>query len=406
MRPLVAPLRLRSLAEGSQARKVTWLELFFDLIFVAAVAQVAEPLREHYGFAELVRFSPLFVLIWWAWTGHTLFSTRFDTDDVVQRVLTLVQMFAVAVMAANAKDALDSRSSAGFAAAYAAVRFVLVAQYFRARRVPDAGPLATRYLVGHGTAAIIWLASAVVPAPLRFWLWIAAFVIDLGTPWLAVRHSIKVPPDSAHLPERFGLFTLILLGESVVAVMRGMESQESWTPAAATSAFLGMGILFVIWWWYFDGASGASERPVSNRREAIRFHIWCYAHFPLYLGIAVAGVGVMQIVTAASRTTMEPVAILILMAATALVMVAITVIGAASLDPQHHGLTRWPAHFALAAATIALGATGSVTVPVTLAISLATLCVMQLGVSLTRSSPDALPGYVAGSRQSLGGQPG
>src|SRR6185295_999400 len=57
------------------------------------------------------------------------------------------------------------------------------------------------------------------------WIWGVAFAIDLGTPWLAVPHSVKVPPDAAHLPERFGLFTLILLGESVVAVMQGMESQ-------------------------------------------------------------------------------------------------------------------------------------------------------------------------------------
>ena len=258
MKRFVAPLRLRSTAGGDATRKVTWLELFFDLIFVAAVAQVAAPLREQYSLIGLLRFTPLFVLIWWAWTGHTVFSTRFDTDDVIQRGHTLIQMFAVAAMAANAKDALDSRSSAGFAAAYAAVRFVLVAQYFRARHVPDARPLTTRYLAGHGSAALLWLASALVPAPERFWIWGLAFAIDLGTPWLAVPHSVKVPPDAAHLPERFGLFTLILLGEAVVAVMQGMESQEDWTPAAATSAFLGMGISFLIWWWYFDGASGAS----------------------------------------------------------------------------------------------------------------------------------------------------
>src|SRR5712691_13352558 len=157
MHTLIAPLRVRSTGEVN--RKVTWLELFFDLIFVAAVAQVAEPLRADYAVAGLIRFALLFVLIWWAWIGHTVFSTRFDTDDVIQRGLTLVQMFAVAAMAANAKDALDSRSSAGFAAAYAAVRFILVAQYFRARHVPDAQPLATRYLVGHGSAAVLWLRS-------------------------------------------------------------------------------------------------------------------------------------------------------------------------------------------------------------------------------------------------------
>ena len=141
------------LAGQSPDRKVTWLELFFDLVFAAAVAQVASPLRADYSLEGLGRFALLFIMIWWAWTGHAVFSTRFDTDDGVQRGLTLLQMFGVAVMAANARDALDSRSSAGFAAAYSVLRFVLVFQYFRARQVAGARQLATRYLVGHGLAA-------------------------------------------------------------------------------------------------------------------------------------------------------------------------------------------------------------------------------------------------------------
>jgi low temperature requirement protein LtrA len=165
--------------------------------------------------------------------------------------------------------------------------------------------LTTTYLAGHGAAAVLWLLSAFVPAPGRYWLWALAFAIDLGTPWLAVRHSAAAPIDAAHLPERFGLFTLILLGESVVAVMQGMESQEDWTPAAAVSAFVGMGISFLIWWWYFDGVS--AEQPVQTRRDAVRFHVWSYAHFPLYLGIVVAGVGVQRSVTAASRFSLSAV---------------------------------------------------------------------------------------------------
>src|SRR5262245_27196983 len=194
-------MKLRANAE--HGRKVTWLELFFDLVFVAAVSQVASPLHHDYSVHGLVRLVPLFALIWWAWTGHSVFSTRFDTDDGMQRGLTLLQMFAVAIMAANAKDALDSRSSAGFAAAYAVMRFLLVEQYARARRLPAARDLAGRYLTGHGTAALLWLASALVPAPPRYGLWLVAFAIDLGTPWIAVRHSVKVPPDASHLPERF-----------------------------------------------------------------------------------------------------------------------------------------------------------------------------------------------------------
>ena len=375
-----APLRLRS-AGGEAGRKVTWLELFFDLIFVAAVGQVAEPLHEHYSPAGLLTFAPLFVVIWWAWTGHTVFATRFETDDAIQRGLTLVQMFAVAVMAANATDALDSRSSAGFAAAYAAVRLVLVAQYFRARRIAAARSLSSRYFAGHGIAALLWLASSIVPAPQRFWIWGVALVIDLGTPWIAVRHSVNVPPDAAHLTERFGLFTLILLGESVVSVMRGMESQEDWTPAAATAAFVGMGISFLIWWWYFDGASGGEEPAIPTKREAVRFQIWSYAHFPLYLGIVIAGVGVQRIVTAAARTDLMMAETTILAGAVATVMLAMTAIGATSAGRPRGDRAGVRRHVAVAAATMALGLGGHLAAPAAVVVVIAALYLTQLGLS-------------------------
>jgi low temperature requirement protein LtrA len=323
MRSLIAPIRIRSAEHG---RKVTWLELFFDLVFVAAVSQVAAPLHDDYTLHGLLRLTPLFVLIWCAWTGHSVFATRFDTDDAVQRGLTLLQMFAVTIMAANARDALDSRSSAGFAAAYGAMRLILVAQYARARSVPTARGLATRYLAGHGCAALMWLTSAIVPAPVRFVIWIGAFALDLGTPWLLVEHSVAVPPDPSHLPERFGLFTLILLGESVVALMRGVESQEYWPIEAAASALLGMGLLFVLWWWYFDGVGAAEAQPVLSRRDAVRFHLWSYAHFPLSLAIVVLGVGIERSVTAAAQRALDDSDVMLIVGAAAVIVAAMAVI--------------------------------------------------------------------------------
>jgi low temperature requirement protein LtrA len=266
---LIRPLRLRSGEAAEPGRKVTWLELFFDLGFVAAVAQVGTPLGAEYTVAGLVRYGFLFFLIWWAWSGHATFSTRFDTDDLIQRLLTLLQIFVVAVMAVNAKEALDSRSSAGFAAAYAVMRFVLVAQYVRASRIEESRALTRGYAFGFGVAAVCWLASALVPAPGRFWLWALALVIDIGTPLVTSHLAVRVPPDAAHLPERFGLFTIILIGESMVAVMRGMESHEDWSVPAALSAFFGMAVAFLVWWWYFDGANGAAKRVVQSKTDAV-----------------------------------------------------------------------------------------------------------------------------------------
>jgi low temperature requirement protein LtrA len=388
MTRLVAPLKLRAHL-GETARKVSWLELFFDLIFVAAVAQVAEPLHEHYSLSGVLRFATLFALIWWAWTGYTVFATRFDADDGVQRLLTLVQMFVVAVMAANAEDELHSRSSAGFMAAYAVLRLVLVAQYFRARHLPEARPLTTRYIVGHGTAAVIWLASALVPAPARYALWATAFVIDLGTPWLALPHTVKVPPNPAHLPERFGLFTLILLGEAVIAVMHGMESQEEWTLVAASSAFCGMALLFLIWWWYFDLAAAASERFVRSHRDAVRFNIWSYAHFPLYLGLIVTGVGVQRIVTAAARWTLNGEEALLMTSAAAVVMIAMAVVGGTFSRRAQMIAAAAPA-VACALLAIGLGAVAawSPITPVIIIIGLIALCsaqALRIRVSMGRS---------------------
>src|ERR1051325_6072933 len=186
-------------------RRVTWMELFFDLIFVAAVAEVGAPLATDYSWAGLLRYSFLFVLIWWAWSGHTLYSTRFDHDDLYQRVLLLLQCFIAAVMAANAKEALDSQSSAGFGAAYAGMRLILVVQYLRARRVPETRTLTTRYALGFGAAAVLWIVSAVLGTPERYWAWTVALILDFATPWFAAGHSMRFPPDACHFPERFGL---------------------------------------------------------------------------------------------------------------------------------------------------------------------------------------------------------
>lgn len=373
-------LQLRYVVGANPKRKVTWLELFFDLIFVAAVAQVGEPLRDDYSLAGVARFSMLFALIWWAWIGNSVFATRFDTDDALQRALTFVQMFAVAAMAANASAALDSRDSAGFAAAYATVRFVLVVHYARARRIQSARGLATRYLAGHGIAAALWLGSALVPAPARFVVWAIALAIDLGTPWMAVTYSRHVPPDPAHLPERFGLFTLILLGESVIAVMHGMKSQEGWSIAPALTAILGMGIAFMVWSWYFDRDAAVAERHVHSHRDAVRFHIWSYAHLPFYLGIAVAAAGVELMVHLAADAAPHHGVGTLLGAALAVTMVAMVVIGA--VNP--HG--RPPARIvslqlALAGVAVVVGLAESVLTPAVLVLALAALCAMQLAIS-------------------------
>ena len=275
---------------AARERKVTWTELFFDLVFVAAVAQVGAPLAARYSFDELGRFAVLLLIIWWAWYGYAVYATRFDTDDRVERGATLLQMVAVIFMAANAEQGLDSDSSAGFAAAYAVMRFILVARYLRAASRGGPKALARDHAVGFGAAAVIWLASSMTPAPSRYALWIVALAIDLGAAVVASRHTVAVPPHASHLPERFGLFTLILLGEAIVAIMTGIQRQPDWSVAAAGTALSGIGFVCALWWAYFDGVDAAGHRAVRSAADSRRLTAWSTAHVPLYLGVALFGI--------------------------------------------------------------------------------------------------------------------
>ena len=166
IRGLVSEPRL---IEEAVRRPASWTELFFDLIFVAAVAQVGEPLQHDYSVHGLIRYTFLFCLIWWAWNGHTAFHSRFEANDWASSILSVVQTFLAAVMAANATEGLDSDSAAGFGAAYAGMRLTLVIQYVRVRRVPVARRLAFRSAVGYTAASLVWIGSAFLDAPLRYW---------------------------------------------------------------------------------------------------------------------------------------------------------------------------------------------------------------------------------------------
>jgi len=188
----------------------------------------------------------MFVLIWSAWAGQTYYCSRFDTGSALHKMTTVVQCFIAAVMAANAKDALDSRASAGFGAAYAGLRFILAVEYLQARTIGTAKTLASRYAAAYGSVALIWVISALTPAPARFWLWAGGFALDFATPFLARREALRIPPHHEHLPERFSLFFVIVLGEFVADVMRGIEAQEFWSLTAASTAIGGTILAFVL----------------------------------------------------------------------------------------------------------------------------------------------------------------
>ena len=150
-----------------EERSATWLELFYDLVFVVTVAELVALLADDISLPGVLAYVALFIPIWWGWIGSTFYATRFDTDDLVHRLMTAVELFAVVALAVNVHGALGE-TSRGFALAYAVLRGVLVFKYFGAgQAIPEARPLTTRYARGFGLDAGLWFASVFVPPPFR-----------------------------------------------------------------------------------------------------------------------------------------------------------------------------------------------------------------------------------------------
>ena len=311
--------------------------------------------QHDYSFYGIARFTFLLALVFLAWFGYTAFSTQFAVDDVVERLLMVAQVFLVAVMAANATDALSSRDAAGFGAAYGGVRAILALQYARVIRLPDAGPLAKRRIAGLFLAAILWAVSALLPVPQRYAGWAVALLIDIGNSWPVSRNTTASPPGATHFPERFGLLTIILLGEFVASVMRGIEGQMGWSFLAASAAVLSMALGFAIWSCYSDGAKGWEPRHVQSRRDVVLLRTWIALHFPLFLGIGTLGVGVRRAIALPPGQHFSAQEQSIICAATACIILVI--MGIAATSERHASSRRpwvWFAQVGTALAVLAL----------------------------------------------------
>lgn len=293
----IRPPRLQTETEGE--RNATWLELFYDLVFVATVAMLGIRLAADTSLTGWSSYAAYFLLVWWLWASHTFYADRYDTDDLVYRFLAGTQMVAIAVLAASVSTG-EAASTAVFAAAYAAARILLLLLYARAYRfVPATRELVRGYLIGFGIGASIWVVSIVVPEPARFWLWGIALTIDLATPFIMRRAQAASPLDVSHLPERFGLFTILVLGETIVAVTVGLGHVE-WQWSTTIAGIAGLSIATGLWWIHFDNVDGRVVRRKGGGK-AWQPTVWIYSHLPLAIGLAMVGVGVEHAIVASDH---------------------------------------------------------------------------------------------------------
>jgi low temperature requirement protein LtrA len=261
---------------------------------VLVVAELAAALREDVTGHGVAVFAGLFTTVWWAWVSSTLYANRFDHDDVVFRLYKLASMAAVIGLAATAAEATGERLGL-FAACQALLRVVLLLQYARVHRhVEAARPLARTYLVALALGGLLWAVSIAVPEPVCFMLWGLAVAVEVVAPLRSTGAQVAVPLHMEHLPERFALFVILVLGESVAAVVHGLY-EAHWTAEAVAVGAVSFVLAAGLWWSHFDLAGAGADRllALAGGDRSVRAHdVYVFGQLPLALALAAIGAGI------------------------------------------------------------------------------------------------------------------
>ena len=273
-------------------RASTPLELFFDLVFVVAIAQAASGLHHAIGDAHamqgLVGYLMVFFAIWWAWMNFTWFASAYDCDDVPYRLAVFVQISGALILAAGVPAMFESpQPNLAVVTGYVVMRLAMVAQWLRAA-ASDPGPRVTarRYALGITVLQLAWVGMLWIPH-----LWRPGFItlaaLELAVPVWAER-TTPTTWHPQHIAERYGLLTLIVLGESIlaatVAVQAALASGEALSPLLPIIVG-GLLIAYSMWWMYFD-------RPVHDLLTSLRKAImWGYGHYLIFASAAAVGAG-------------------------------------------------------------------------------------------------------------------
>lgn len=277
-------------------RSVGFLELFYDLVYVVLIAQAAHTLAAHISWQTLGEFAVVFGLIWMAWVNGTLFHELHGREDGRNRTLIFAQMLLLCVMGTYIGHAADS-DGAEFAAVFALVLLLLAWQWFTVVRRDSAEfrRVSIPYLISVIASALIMAGSVFAPADWRVLIWaffLVAWLVGSLVMFSGDREGRTAATES--IVERFGLFTIIVLGEVVVGVVEGLSTATRGIPSTAT-AVLALTIGFGLWWNYFD--SVGRRLPGSDRR----YVIWIFGHLPATLAIAAAGAAMVSLIEHSSE---------------------------------------------------------------------------------------------------------
>lgn len=274
----------------NEDQKVSWLELFFDLIFVTSFDQLAKRLGDNMGAENVIVFLLMFVALWSIWLGNTQFAARFGNQTRLYRWGTVLELLTLGALSLTLRSDVDQTGWL-FAAAYAVGRLVLLSMYFLAgRREPAAARFANLTALGLGLSGFLWLASMPTSHTLTLVLWGAALMVSVFTPLIAHRYHHQALPHHDHLPERVGLLQIIALGGIVTEAVAGGRQQEM-TVLGQLPTMLALVTCMAIFRLYFDQTRTLPVLIANLGSRGGTLMGWLYAHLPLTIAILMLGVG-------------------------------------------------------------------------------------------------------------------
>ncbi len=283
-------------------RAATPLELFFDLVFVVAIAQAAAGL--HHGIAEdhiaesIVNYGLVFFAIWWAWMAFTWFATSYDNDDVLYRLAVLLQMTGAVVLAGGVGRAFEDRDFSVVLIGYIIMRVAMIIQVLRsARHNPDQRAGSYRYAGVLALSQLLWAALVLYDPGWLVWGIVALGTFELvSVVWAEQERKSTWHPH--HITERYGLLTIIVLGEIILATSLALEAIfDAGEYANSLLPILGGGLLmvFAMWWLYFD------EDATHMLKDTKTAFTWGYGHLVIYAAAAAAGAGLAVVLDQATH---------------------------------------------------------------------------------------------------------
>jgi low temperature requirement protein LtrA len=343
----------RAHGETITDRTVSFLELFYDLVYVAVIGQAAHHLAEHITARGVAEFAVVFGMIWAAWVNGSLYLELHGREDGRTRTTVFLQMGILVLLAAFTADA-TGESGTGFALVYAAFLAVMTWLWDSVRRQdreahPEFLAPAGRYVLGMAVATVLVAASAFLPDTARLVVWagfcIAWIAALSGVALLTVTREGLLPTDS--LVERFGLFTIIVLGEVIFGVVNGLSTPDRDGLLVATG-MSALAVGFGFWWIYFDLVG---RRPPRN--EGGPLVTWMLSHLPITLSIAAAGAAMVSLIGHAGDGRTPAATAWLVSGAVALGLVSLISIEKTLVDAQRLEAVYRPLRGALAAGAAA-----------------------------------------------------